>query len=48
MAVGNPQRAATLFGRAVTLAREARLLPWRISDAEENLRAAEAALPAGG
>ena len=48
MAAGNPQRAAELFGRAVTLAREHSLLPWRISDAEENLRAAEAALPAGG
>ena len=48
MAADNPERAAGLFGRAVTLAREAGLLPWRISDAEENLRAAEAALPAGG
>lgn len=48
MAAGNPRRAAGLFGRAVTLAREASLLPWRIRDAEENLRAAEAALPAGG
>ena len=47
MAAGNPERAAGLFGRAVTLAREASLLPWRIRDAEENLRAAEAALPAG-
>ena len=48
MAAGNPERAAGLFSRAVTLAREAGLLPWRISDAEENLRAAEAALPTGG
>lgn len=48
MAAGNPERAAGLFRRAVTLAREASLLPWRIRDAEENLRAAEAALPAGG
>jgi hypothetical protein len=47
MAAGNPQRAAGLFGRAVTLAREASLLPWRIRDAEDNLRAAEAALAAG-
>ena len=43
-AAGNPRRAAQLFGRAVTLAREAGLLPWRIRDAEENLREAEAAL----
>jgi tetratricopeptide (TPR) repeat protein len=47
MAAGNPQRAAGLFGRAARLAREAGLLPWRIHDAEENLRAAEAALTAG-
>jgi hypothetical protein len=47
MATGNPQRAAGLFGRAVTLAREASLLPWRIRDAEDNLRAAQAALAAG-
>jgi tetratricopeptide (TPR) repeat protein len=44
MAAGNPQRAAELFGRAVRLAREAGLLPWRIRDAEDNLRAAETAL----
>jgi tetratricopeptide (TPR) repeat protein len=44
MAAGNPDRAAGLFGQAVTLAREARLLPWRINDAEEGLRKAEAAL----
>jgi tetratricopeptide (TPR) repeat protein len=43
VAAGNPQRAVELLGRAVTLAREAGLLPWRIRDAEENLRRAEAA-----
>ncbi len=48
MAAGNPQRAVGLFGRAVTLAREASLLPWRIRDAEEDQREAEAALAAGG
>jgi hypothetical protein len=44
MAAGNPRRAADLLSRAVALAREARLLPWRIQDAEQNLRQAEAAL----
>ena len=43
MAAGNPRRAAGLFRRAVTGAREASLLPWRIHAAEEVLRAAEAA-----
>ena len=44
MVAGNPQDAAGLFGRAVTLAHESELLPWRIRDAEENLRQAKAAL----
>jgi hypothetical protein len=44
MAAGNPRDAAGLFGRAVTLAHESELLPWRIRDAEENLRQADAAL----
>jgi tetratricopeptide (TPR) repeat protein len=44
MAAGNPRDAAGLFGRAVTLAHGTELLPWRIRDAEENLRQAEAAL----
>lgn len=43
LAAGDPQRATELSGRAVTLARQAGLLPWRIRDAEENLRAAEEA-----
>lgn len=43
LAAGNPRRAAGLLSRAVTLAREAGLLPWRIHDAERNLRQAEAA-----
>jgi tetratricopeptide (TPR) repeat protein len=43
-AAGNPQRAVDLLGRAVTLAREADLLPWRIQDAEQALRKAEAAV----
>jgi tetratricopeptide (TPR) repeat protein len=46
MAAGNLPRAVELFGRAVTLAREAKLLPWRSQDAEQNLRQAEAALAA--
>jgi hypothetical protein len=47
VAAGNPQRAVELLGRAVAQAREAGLLPWRILDAEQNLRQAEAALAAG-
>lgn len=39
---------AGLAGRAVTLAREAALLPWRIEDAQEALRAAQAALDGTG
>jgi tetratricopeptide (TPR) repeat protein len=44
MAAGNLHRAVELLRRAVTLAREAGLLPWRIQDAEQALRKAEAAL----
>jgi hypothetical protein len=47
-AAGNPQRAVELLGRAVTLAREADLLPWRIQDAEQALRKAEAAVAGQG
>jgi tetratricopeptide (TPR) repeat protein len=42
LAAGHPGRAAERLSRAVTLAREASLLPWRIRDAEQNLREAEA------
>ena len=48
MAAGNPRRAAGLLSRAVTLARETSLLPWRIQDAEQNLCQAEEALRAAG
>ncbi len=48
MAAGDPQRAAGLFERAVRLAREAGLQPWRINDAEDNLRTARAAVTARG
>jgi tetratricopeptide (TPR) repeat protein len=47
-AAGNPQRAVELLGRAVTLAREADLLPWRIQDAEQALRKADAAVAGQG
>jgi tetratricopeptide (TPR) repeat protein len=40
MAAGDPRRAFGLLTRAVALAREANLLPWRIQDAEQNLRQA--------
>jgi hypothetical protein len=40
MVAGNPQDAAELFGRAVAIAHQTELLPWRIRDAEENLRQA--------
>jgi hypothetical protein len=43
IAAGNPERAMELADRAVTMAREARLLPWRIRDAEQNLREAREA-----
>jgi tetratricopeptide (TPR) repeat protein len=46
MAAGNLQRAVELLGRALTLSREADLQPWRIQDAEQTLREAEAALSA--
>ena len=46
MAAGNLRRAVELLRRAVILAREAGLQPWRVRDAEQNLRAAEAALAA--
>lgn len=48
MAAGNLQRAVELLSRAVTAAREADLQSWRIQDAEQNLRQAEAALSAVG
>jgi hypothetical protein len=48
LAAGDPRRAAGLLSQAVTVAREAGLLPWRIHDAEQNLRQAEAALAAAG
>lgn len=46
MAAGNLPHAVELFRRAVPLAREAALLPWRIADAEQNLRQAETAAAA--
>jgi hypothetical protein len=46
MAAGDLQRAAELLSRAVAAARDADLLPWRIQDAEENLRKAAVALSA--
>jgi len=48
IAAGNPRRAVQLLGRAVTLAREAGLLPWRVEAAEEALGTARAALSAAG
>jgi tetratricopeptide (TPR) repeat protein len=48
MVAGNPRRAAELLSRAVALAREASVLPWRIEDAEQNLRQAEEALRDAG
>ena len=44
LAAGQPDRAVELLGRAVRLAREAGLLPWRIEDAERSLGEAQAAL----
>ncbi|HET9172868.1 MAG TPA: hypothetical protein VFN97_25805 [Actinospica sp.] len=41
---GNPRRAVLLLRRAVLIAREQGLLPWRIADAERELAEAEAAL----
>jgi tetratricopeptide (TPR) repeat protein len=46
MAAGDVPRAVELFRRAVPLAQEAALLPWRIADAEQNLQQAEAAAAA--
>jgi tetratricopeptide (TPR) repeat protein len=43
---GNPAEAVRLLRRAVTLAKEAGLLPARIADAEAELREAQAALAA--
>ena len=43
IAVGSPQRAVELLSRAVNMARQASLLPWRIQDAEATLRKAEGA-----
>ena len=43
MAAGNLQRAVELLSRALMLARQADLQPWRIQDAEQSLRKAEAA-----
>ena len=48
IAARNPRRAVQLLGRAVTLAREAGLLPWRVEAAEEALGTARAALSAAG
>lgn len=45
---GNPRRAVELASRAVPEARDARLLPWRIEDAEQTLRDATEALSAAG
>jgi hypothetical protein len=47
LAAGRPGRAVELLRRAVTVAREASLLPWRVRDAEETLRKAEAAAQGG-
>jgi hypothetical protein len=40
-------RAVALLSRAVAVAREASLLPWRVHDAESTLRKAEAAAQGG-
>lgn len=42
IAAGRPGQAVELLRRAVTVARQASLLPWRVKDAEETLRKAEA------
>lgn len=44
LAEGNPSEAVALLSRAVLLARENHLQPWRLQDAEDTLRQAEAAL----
>jgi tetratricopeptide (TPR) repeat protein len=46
MAAVNLQHAVELLSRALRLAREAKLQAWRIQDAEQTLRKAEAALSA--
>jgi tetratricopeptide (TPR) repeat protein len=43
LAAGHPARAAELLDRAVRLAHEHGLLPWRVNDAEETLRKAREA-----
>ena len=48
IAAGNPRRAVQLLGRAVTLARETGLLPWRVEAAEQALGTAREALSAAG
>lgn len=47
LAAGNPEQAVALLNRAVTVARQASLLPWRVQDAEDTLRKAEAAAQGG-
>ena len=44
IAAGNPGRAVELLSRAVNVARQASLLPWRVQDAEETLRKAQGAV----
>ena len=46
LARGNAPQAVALLTRAVTTAHGAALLPWRVRDAEETLRAAQAAAAA--
>ena len=48
LAAGHAQRAVERLSRAVTLAREANLLPWRIRDAEQDRREAESIVRAAG
>jgi len=48
MIAGDLQHAVELLRRALTLARQADLQPWRIQDAERALGEAEAALSAAG
>jgi tetratricopeptide (TPR) repeat protein len=48
MLAGDLQHAVELLRRALTLARQADLQPWRIQDAEKALGEAEAALSAAG
>jgi hypothetical protein len=43
LAAGNPTKAVALLARAVRLARAHHLQPWRIQNAEDTLREAEAA-----